>query len=206
MQLVREANRLHLALRRAGEVLRGRAGDDIMPRLSRVGQARLRAWRRVERRSRAVPIHPDPLVPRELAGRALDAAIAEFVCGYRREVVGPDASGEHGGGIVLVPPTMGEDWWATLPLKGAIPPGWYAHRWHEDDEQALWLLGQRFPVIGHDVTLARFGTGDGSWRCTITSRRGRHRPVEEVGRTLPLAIGRAALSAALALREEAAHG
>ncbi len=205
--LVREADRLHGKLRRAGENLRGQAGEDIMPRLSRLGQARRRAWQRVERRSRAVPIHPRPLIPAELDGRALDTAIAEFVCGYRREIVGPDASGEHGGGVVLVPPTMGDNWYNTLPLKGAVPPGWYAHRWHEDEEQALWLLDQRFPAIGHEVTLVRFGTGGGSWRCTI-ARRAADAPhlVEAVGATLPLAICRAALTAALALRGEVAHG
>lgn len=206
LQLVREADRLHRDLRWAGERLRGRAGDDVIPRLARLGQARQRAWRRVERRSRAVPIHPDPLIPAELAGRDLDAAIAEFVCGYRREIVGPDASGVNGGGVVLVPPTMGSDWWSTLPLKGAVPPGWYARTWSEDLDEALWLLDQRFPAIRFDAALTRRRSG--AWHCSIAFR-GDAAPswfCANSGATPQLAIGRAALTAALALREEATHG
>lgn len=200
-QLVREAHRLDNAIRRAGGATYGLARDDVMPRRARLAEMKERTDRRLRRRMRALPLHPAPLLPAELAGRDLDTAIAEHVAGYRREIVGPDAGGEHGGGVVLVPPTIGGDWYTTLPLKGAVHPGWYARQWSEDLDEALWLLDQRFPATRFDVTLTRLGSG--AWCCEIIDGKPNGRPLRslpQVGATLALAIARTVLASAFLTR------
>jgi hypothetical protein len=63
------------------------------------------------------------------AGRDLDGFIAEHLRGYRVETVGKDAHGEHGGTEILVPPTLGSDWYRHLPNLGPVHRAFWAPEW-----------------------------------------------------------------------------
>lgn len=126
-----------------------------------------------------------------LTGRDLDTAVAEWVMGYRVETVGKDAKGEHGGSEVLVPPTLLDDWWTTLPLIGAVPRGWYARRWSTEVEESIDLLEARFPWPRYYTCLCRTETGN--WRCDIELHRADGPVISASAPTIPLAICRAAV-------------
>ena len=121
------------------------------------------------------------------AGRDMDALIAEKVFGWRRDSVGRDADGLHGGTEVLVPPEMGDDWWRALPLKGSVHLGHFTPRWSTDFVTA-WTL------------VERYGRMYGNWREVAFRNElavlvGGAWP-EALYKLTPLAICRAALASA----------
>lgn len=80
----------------------------------------------------------------EPAGRRLDAWVAEYVMGFRRETVNPDGNGEHGGTDVLVPPGIDHSQF-NYPPKGRIALGYFVPRYSAAIEAAwpIWLLATR---------------------------------------------------------------
>jgi hypothetical protein len=85
-------------------------------------------------------------------GRDTDALVAEVCEGYRRERIGKDADGNHGGTEVLVPPTIGDEFYKYLPLKGEVHLGYFAPEYSTKDGDAFELQG-RLREQGFDFML-----------------------------------------------------
>jgi hypothetical protein len=73
------------------------------------------------------------------AGRETDALVAEKFYGWRREKIGNDYDGKHGGAEVLVPPTI-TDITPHLPLRGEVPLSYFAPNYSKDNEHAITLI------------------------------------------------------------------
>lgn len=143
----------------------------------------------------------------ELQGRELDAAIAERVFRYRREVVPADARGEHGGGDMLVPPDLDlsrEPY--CLPPKGPIARTFFVPEWSSRPERALELAGKMGELgfvefaIHTKANMPQAPWRDGTWRATF---RNPMLALEGSGDAsdVATAIARAALAAGIRLRE-----
>jgi hypothetical protein len=124
------------------------------------------------------------------AGRPLDALVAEHVFGYHREGVPPDASGEHGGNEVLMPPgvtfAQAEP---LLPKKGEIPLWSMCFSWSTNPVPA-WTLATMMRRIGYRVSIELCADGE----VEVMLDAGRAFVVNKAP-TFPLAMSRAAILA-----------
>ena len=140
------------------------------------------------------PRNPHAVTVADLtAGRDTDAIVAEVVFLYRRETIGPDYYGEHGGTEVLVSPRVTlRDIAEYLPRSGPVPLGFFARRWSTDrraTEQVLQQMKRR------GFSCSSWHTPDGYIRFRFEHQDGRRGEADGQYEDKPLVVCKAALRA-----------
>lgn len=136
------------------------------------------------------------------AGRETDALIAEYVMGWQREKVPPDARGNNGGTECLVPPGVhpGAPNAYQWPNVGAIPLWWFAPEWSARLQPAM-DLWEALAAAGWQCSLVHKqfkAEPDDRWVFHGVNRRGeRFVSFSMHAETRELAIARGALASVL---------